>query len=351
MAVTRSYIAQKILAAFGVDALHLADVPQDKHISSSTLSIHGINRFVVPHYETLSGSTHCKLVHRGVNDTYLISSAERSYSLKVYSLNWRSFESIADELGCIERLDASGISVATPIARRDGATITRIPTPEGLRYAVLFHWIAGVLPSFADEAHSAQVGRDLARLHAAGDNLRLSQIRPRLDMTDLFERPVARIRSQIESEPAQVVRFDALVKRLANQVRQAAVELPDWGFCHGDAAHINLRVHGHRVYFFDFEWCGPGWRIYDLATYIWSAHYVAHVRNFRWRALLQGYLQERPHCAASAEFIPLFVVLRHFWFASQCIGLAPHVGANIVGDRFFENLLTFCEDFDLDRVD
>jgi Ser/Thr protein kinase RdoA (MazF antagonist) len=346
MSVSRHYITQKILAAFGIDPLPIA--ARNENVSSSTLSTQGIDRFVVPHYEVLNGATHSKLVHRGVNDTYSIASAGGLYSLKVYQVNWRSRESIADELRCMEQLDAGGIPTAPAIPRRDGDTITTIPTPEGLRHAVLARWIPGVAPSCKDATHSARVGRSLARLHTVSDRMQVGRTRSsQLDMTSLFERPVTVIRSHVAHDPAQASRIDALVQRLRHRVRRAEPELTDWGFCHGDAANVNLRVDGEHVHFFDFEWCNPGWRAYDLATYIWSAYHVSHVRNFRWQPLLDSYLAERPQSVASVGFIPLFVVLRHLWYASQRIGLASHLGANTVSNDFCADVLTFCEEFDL----
>lgn len=346
MSVTRSYIAQKIFNALGVDILSTRDVAQDEDISSSTLSAHGVRRFVVPHYDTLGDDTHCTLVHCRVNDTYLISSAGRKYSLKVYRARWRSLESISNEVSCIQHLRARDIPVAAPMSRRDGDIITRIPTPEGVRYAVLFEWVQGMVPSFDDESHSAHIGHQLARLHTASDQMPADCIPRCLDMAALFDRPAARIRAHMESRRPQIARFDSLVESLSHRVRQAAGKMTDWGFCHGDVAHVNLSVDDHHVHFFDFEWCGSGWRTYDFATYIWSAHHFGNARDFRWEPLVNSYLEERPQFAACIQFIPLFVILRHFWHASEMIGLAPQLGTNVLGSKFAENFTTFCEEFD-----
>jgi Ser/Thr protein kinase RdoA (MazF antagonist) len=350
MSVTKAHVAQRILAALGLDAHLTIDVAEDKDVASSTLSTHGIKRFVVSHYEELTGSAQCQLVQRGVNDTYLISSSDRRYSLKVYRLHWLAPEQIIEELHCIGHLAKQGVLIAAAIARRDRSLITQIPTPEGTRYAVLHSWIPGALPSFNDETQSTLVGRYLAQLHAAGDQLRMSPSRSRLEMADIFDRPLTHIRSQIENQPSQVARLDAVVERLTHSVRQASAELQDWGFCHGDAANVNLRIDRDRVYFFDFEVCGPGWRLYDLATYIWSAYYVGRVRTFRWEPIVESYFLERPKFAASAKFLPLFVVLRYFWHAAQIIRLTPYVGVNAVSNRFFDDLLTFCERLDQDLI-
>lgn len=347
MSISRISIAQRVLAVFGATTLHAAGVPNDQNVLSSTLSSQGIQRLVVPHYKALSDGTHSKLVHRGVNDTYLISSAACRYSLKVYQVNWRSRESIMNELLCIEQLAAHGVSVAAPIPRSDGRTITTIPMPEGLRHAVLFQWVGGVLPSFEDETHSKQVGHHLGRLHTVSDRIRVGRTQSQLGLKHLFQCSVIPIRRHLENKPFQAARFDSLVKQVTGHVRLAATEPADWGFCHGDAAHVNLRVDGEGVHFFDFEWCGPGWRVYDLATYVWSAQYVAHIRNFCWKTLVDSYLEERPQCATSIKFMPLFVVLRHFWHASQLIGLAPRLGTAIISNDFFESFLERCEEIEL----
>jgi Ser/Thr protein kinase RdoA (MazF antagonist) len=313
------------------------------HISSSTLSCHGIDQLVVPHYDELDAHAECALFKRGLNDTYMLRAGKQRFALKVYRLQWRSHKAITEELACVEHLAAKDVPVATPVRRRDGELITQLPTPEGRRSAVMFRWIDGALPDYAAATHSTGVGRHLAALHAASDGLRLGRERPPMDVSSLFERPCAAIRTRVERVPRLRARLDAVAAQVASRLQHAHEELDDWGPCHGDYIAYNLRIADGRVWSFDYDWCGPGWRLYDVASYVWAARYLGRVREFSAQALLDAYSKVRPRAAGRDADLGLFVVLRHFWYAAQCIALAPYVGASILRDGFFDEFVEFCE--------
>jgi Ser/Thr protein kinase RdoA (MazF antagonist) len=163
-----------------------------------------------------------------------------------------------------------------------------------------------------------------------------------LDLRHLLETPVARLRPPLASQPELLGRFDALVERVATRFEGLRSRLWDWGFCHGDLHAGNALVDGERLALFDFDCCGPGWRLYDLATYRWAAR-LRRVDAQAWSPFIEAYLAMRPKAADSIEHVPLFIVLRQIWLQGYYASNAPEGGVSYQSDGYFEGLVSFLE--------
>jgi len=324
-----------------VTAASSTTVKRHRPVAYSTFAAEEILRLVLQHYE-LEHDAECTFFCRGVSDTYLLTTPSRRFALKVYPSLWRTREAIQGELSALTYLAAKGIEVAVPIARKDGSSIMNVRAPEGLRSAVLFDWAEGDAPKYTDATHALHYGRLVARLHDASDDLPPSASRPAMDMELLFRKPVERIRPRLALMPALAARFELFVHRLEARLTDAEKTVPDWGFCHGDVWANNARIHDTRVVLFDFDFCGLGWRAFDLATYRWNAR-LEHIEQLAWEPFLKGYLQIRPSAAQSLQFVPLFMVLRHLWFTAHAIGLSAAAGAGFISKEFFDDAITFFE--------
>jgi Ser/Thr protein kinase RdoA (MazF antagonist) len=279
---------------------------------------------------------------RGVSDTYLLSTATRQYALKVYRTNWRTRQAILDELAAIRHLGSRGVEVAMPVPRGDGEWITHIPAPEGPRNAMLFHWAAGRAPLYSNVEHARRYGDLVGRMHAASADLPLSAARPRLDADYLLEVPLTRIRTRLKRWPRIARDLDALAERTRARIAEVFPQLSDLGFCHGDIWANNARIDGERLVLFDFDLCGIGPTLFDLATYRWDAR-CKGFETVAWPAFLEGYLRIRPQAEASLQHLGLFMILRHLWTAAFFVGRLPETGAYFLSDDDLENLVPFCE--------
>jgi Ser/Thr protein kinase RdoA (MazF antagonist) len=318
-----------------------------RRIIYSTLSIETIQRVVARHYH-LDGPIECTLFWRGVSDTYLVSTATGNYALKVYRSRWRTRQAILAELAAIEHMNSRGVDVAIPIPRHDGRLTTGIAAPEGVRIAVLFRWAPGRAPSYIDPVHARRYGNLVARLHIAGDSLTASASRPRMDFEYLLGRPLERIRSRTKSMSI-VPRLEPLANRVLARFDAAKSSLPDWGFCHGDIWSDNALLDDQRLVVFDFDFCGTGWRAFDIASFKWHARFQG-VEQVAWQPFIEGYLDVRPAGAGSLEFMPLFMIIRHLWTAAHVIDRTAETGINSHPENFFDNLVVFCERIEADTV-
>ncbi len=310
-------------------------------IGYSTFSFEGVRQLVAPHYD-FGELTGCVLLHRGVNDTYLLSTRERQFALRILRSNWRNSDSVIAELSALRHLNNKGVAVAMPIARRDGRWITEVQAPEGLRRAVLFEWVSGRNPRYRDEAHSTQYGNLVARMHDCAGDIAPHRAYPKMDVRYLLDEPLAIIRARLRGLKDLSRPLDELEVRLRNRLSRCGLQALDWGFCHGDLGSGNAQVHESQLVLLDFEFCGMGWRVYDLASYRWHAR-CQGLEERTWKAFVSAYLQVRPAMAQQLEMVPLFLILRHLWVASKWIQLSADMGVTLWPDDSIEDLVPFCE--------
>jgi Ser/Thr protein kinase RdoA (MazF antagonist) len=307
----------------------------------STFSSGAIKQLIVSHYD-LDDSVECTLFSRGLNDTYLLSARDRQFALRLYRSRWRTRAAVMGEVAALLHISAKGVPVATPIARSDGELVTDVDAPEGPRWAVLFDWVNGDEPIYRNATHAQLYGRLAAQLHIAGDDLPSGATRSPLDLNYLLERPLASLRPAMKSRPLLAARFDALADRVRARLEGAKDQLWDWGFCHGDLHCGNAHVDGEHLSLYDFDCCGPGWRLYDLATYRWAAR-VRQFEEGAWKPFSEAYLQVRPAVASTLDLVPLFVILRHIWLQGYYVWNSVEAGVSFQSDGYFSYLVTFCE--------
>lgn len=122
------------------------------------------------------------------------------------------------------------------------------------------------------------------------------------------------------------------------------------GACHGDltGANASLAADG-TLTFFDFEYCGLGFRAYDLATFRWGAamgpHRLGTDDRALWSAFLAGYAERRPVLAPDLAAIPPLVAARHFWYLGLQMANWDYWGRVEVNDEFFDRELGFLRDW------
>jgi Ser/Thr protein kinase RdoA (MazF antagonist) len=175
---------------------------------------------------------------------------------------------------------------------------------------VLFTFIEGNQLSKTPDADDVRrYGRTVAALHETWDEKGVTVSRPRLDAARLIDAPLAAL-AAVLTHPEQM---DYLQKG-AEQVRTTLLALPEvpplFGLIHGDLIPSNtlLRSDG-TIVLLDFDFCGWGWRVYDLASYVVDIEYWG-VAPTTAEAFLQGYEEKRVLDALERDVLPAFVVIR-----------------------------------------
>jgi Ser/Thr protein kinase RdoA (MazF antagonist) len=215
--------------------------------------------------------------------------------------------------------------VPDPVPTRAGDLQT-VVTADGVpqaRSCVLYRWVEG---RFVDEqlteGHLARVGAFTARLHVHGaafvppPGFRRGAVD---HVTTVGRTQDDGLSAEVAGRAADVVgalRPDGgrLVRAVVERARTARAEIgrgPDaYGLIHADLHQENYLFHRGRVRAIDFDDCGYGPFVYDLAVTLSELTRRAGYPALR-AAMLAGYRTVRSLPAGHERFIDTFIALRH----------------------------------------
>jgi Ser/Thr protein kinase RdoA (MazF antagonist) len=281
-------------------------------VVESTLAPDALAQLVRYRYNFNGGVT-CTFIKRGTNDTSLIRVGEQRAILRAYPHGWRTREQIEEELAALDHLIKARVPVSHAILSRDGERIHTVAAPEGERHLVLFTYANGDFGTF-DDAHLFALGQSLAEIHVGSAGFAKRSTRMPLDGAQLIGSAVARLDARV-NEPAGKYLHE-IGSRVVQSLSALRIEPPQFGVCHGDFAGFNTHVdeHGHQTHF-DFDFCGFGWRAYDLAVMLWSRHKIAGptLAPKQFACFLEGYESIRKLSDDERRSIPYFVLCREMF--------------------------------------
>lgn len=259
-------------------------------IVRSTIAGDEILSVLVDEYGYSKDNAVCLLEYRGVNDIYKYTNSSVSVFLKIYARKEVDREAIEAEVEVVNFLRQSGLSVAFPIATVHGQYLVPFDTPEGVRFGVLFSEAEGVPYNndALDDKEIFAIGKLISTMHAMLDAMPTAPRRWKLDeglfldlSLEILEE-FSRFNKQIDLPFLKDV-----VKELKAQIRAKGANWK-WGICHGDIYTGNIhRNERGELTIFDFDFCGYGWRAYDVASFlgIFSSGMGAEVIDKRKRRL------------------------------------------------------------------
>jgi len=320
-------------------------------VTHSILSTKALMADILPDYD-IGTPMECKLLNRGLNDTYLVRTASENYILRVYRAGWRSDSDIHYELEALLHLKRLNVSVSAPVLRKDGELLRTISAPEGSRTIVLFTYALGKEPAYAanEEGESYQYGRSVAQIHAETDGFRSRYQRFHLDLEHLLDAPLKSIQPLLLHRPDDWEYLQSLSEKL----RQLVVHIPlsslESGFCHGDFHGWNAHVdQDGTLTFFDFDCCGYGWRAYDIAVFRWGARWSGKEKE-RWPHFLRGYREVRPINEVDVHATSYFVAIRHFWLLGLHTSNGQDWGFGWMNDQYFDQAIKFFREWEAEQT-
>jgi Ser/Thr protein kinase RdoA (MazF antagonist) len=296
---------QAILTGPGVDATTSRLFPVFRSILSPEALLDTVSQAYA-----IGTPLRCRLLKRGLNDTYVVTTREGPYILRVYRARWRSEDEILYELGVLQHLAAQGVAVSVPVPATSGRLALPLAAPEGTRHLVVFTFAPGRRLSWATEEDAYLAGSAAAAIHTGSDNFRSGNSRPPLDLDYLISAPMVALRPFLDHRPADWEYLEYFARILRSRLDTLIAQGLDWGVCHGDFGPKNIHIADDRTLtVFDFDLCGPGWRAFDLGLIQWVA--MDHEHNGMWGAFLKGYGATRPLGAADIAAVPLFHAAGH----------------------------------------
>ena len=263
----------------------------------------------------------------GENTTFRHSSAAGQYLVRVHRphRHGRTVDSAAairSELAWLRvlRVD-SDLAVPEPLAALDGAPVVEAVAAGLTRICSVLRWMDGrIREASAHPVHLRRLGDAMARLHDQADAWTPPEdfVRIRWDHETFFgdvmvygETPAQGCWALL---PAEVrTRFEAVAARMA----EIMPEVGGVGLIHADLHLGNALFHRGDVRLIDFDDCGTGARLYELAVALWELRDRPNYAMFR-GALLSGYRARREIDVIHLDdFIALRQVAFDLWYTGM----------------------------------
>ncbi len=307
--------------------------------SYSTLSCKGLLDKVIPNY-AMGKVENCIFWERGFNDTYKIKGEDADYILRVYRFGRRSLDDIEFEVDVLLHLNRMNVAVSYPLAKSDGTYITPVSTAEGVRYAIVTAFAKGIPFTYENLDEAYLYGESVARVHNATEGFKSKRRRLKLDEKFLIDDPIALVKgfSGIKSEDVEyIIRLSSRLSAYLAQVDSASL---DYGFCHGDFHGWNAHKSSRGVEFFDFDFCGYGFRSYELSVFRWSAR-LRGKESERWSEFVSGYQSIRKIKQVDLDLTVAFMAVRDIWLIGQHIENTGVFGQNWMNMEYFKKRVNF----------
>jgi len=266
-----------------------------------------------------------------VFETILVDG--RRAALRLHRVGYQSADAIRSELWWMQAVARAGVPVPDPVDTLDGALLHILP--DG-RVATMISWVDGQELGAAEMALAGTEPEQIAQFRAIGGLVaRLHNATDPLEPPEWFTRPAwdsdgflgpdpfwGRFWLNPALNPAELETIQAARslarKKLADYVTGGA----DFGLIHADVLRENVFLGAHGPTLIDFDDCGFGFRIYDLAT-LASQNEAEPNYAALMQAALAGYRRERTLSTEAEALLPMFVMLRRFASCGWIVPRAP----------------------------
>lgn len=279
----------------------------------------------------------------------------RPAALRIHRLGYHTDAALRSELQWMGFLQSAGIATPSPVPTPAGDLFVLVSLDASMqpRQADCLSWLEGravgargvplaYTPEQARQVFTA-IGRTIAHMHNASARWTppAGFARHAWDLDGFFgANPTW---GRFETSPF----LDGPRRELVLRARDKAVKAlsaherssRNFGIIHADLVRENVLIHDGAVRIIDFDDCGYGWHMYDLAVALYQNREEA-IYPLIEAALLDGYRQEREVTPLDIAALPLFSALRAFaflgWVQSRVEGdITREVGlrmSNIAAD-------------------
>lgn len=312
-------------------------------VSDSTLSPYHLARFVERRYFP-NQQVECRILKTGISDTYLIQTAETRCIFRVYSLHWRTFTEISEELRLLNYLKESGIAVSFPLADLENTCIQSFHAPEGERFGVMFSFAEGRKVLNFDPKTHFQVGSLMAEMHEKTKDFRLARVT--YTEQELLIDSLSQLAAFLPDDTNEMQYMKSVQAYLIDEFRNADQSQIRCGAVHLDLWFDNMNVTPEgQITFFDFDFCGNGWLCLDIAYYVLQIYATEKDEAecaLKTAAFFEGY---ESVCAISDEerrLVPMLGICMYFFYLgiqSQRFDNWSNVFLNEIYLKRFINLL------------
>ncbi|OAT76954.1 serine kinase [Mangrovibacter phragmitis] len=291
-----------------------------------------------------------RLLCRSENATFVVTAGGKRYALRLHRGDYHEKVDIESELLWLDALREAGIPVPEALVDCEGVRVQTLPLAGGqVRHAVLFHWIEGDMPDTGvDPRAFRQLGEITARLHQHSRQWRKPEGFRRI----LWDHPSMvspeghwgdwRDAQGLTHHNHDVV--DAALARIRHQLNEYGRDQARFGLIHADLRLTNLLLWQGETRVIDFDDCGMGWYLHDLAAAISFVEH--HPRAEAWvENWLAGYERVAHISDADMAVVPALLMQRRIQLTAWVASHAQTEMAQSLGSEWVGHTVRLCHRF------
>ena len=260
----------------------------------------------------------------GSNAVFKVASADGEFVLRLHPPGRVNADALRSELTWLRHIRANtNLLAPLPIATVDDAgdeffvsmMSDQLPSPRQV-FGCLFDFVIGESKSAAQLTGEdmERIGSFLARLHSVGQFTPPAEFsRPRLDWTGLFgsDSPYHSADSAEFIDKDQAAIFSQVARRVKSAMLKLGECADSFGMIHGDLLAKNILFRNGQPAALDFEYCGWGYFLYDLAPILWQlkGERAADYQQLE-TALWSGYTAMKQRDHESRQLLEDFIAAR-----------------------------------------
>ncbi|MCW2887136.1 MAG: hypothetical protein JWL58_3998 [Streptosporangiaceae bacterium] len=294
----------------------------------------GVARRALPSYG-LDPDARVTLLDVSENATFRVDAEGLAAVLRVHRLGYHSPEAILSELAWLDALrDEAGVRTPKVLAATGGARVITVDDPgTAPRSCVLFELLPGAEPAqdrLVDDFEG--LGELTARMHLHARSWPrppgFTRFHWDFDAAHGAESRWGRWRDGVGVGPSELELLGRLEAVLRARLARFGRAPERYGLIHADLRLANLLVHGGATSVIDFDDCGFGWYVYDLAAALSFIEHHPRVPEMV-ASWLRGYRRVSPLSAADEAEIRTFVLFRRLLLVAW---IGSHPAARIAGE-------------------
>lgn len=274
-----------------------------------------------------------KLIVLSENATYMVKNKktnENAGVLRVSRPGYHTRSELESEMNWLRQInDYTPLVVANPINGTDGKPVQQVTGSDGNVYhCIICDYLPGSEPDESDASKIVKdfevLGETTAYLHRQASIWNGTKSIDRIEWTydNIIGQTAAWGRWQDFSDmtPEAEEILERACRIIEKRLKRYGRNPNNWGLIHADLRLANILVDGDAIKVIDFDDCGFGWRLHDLASSISFIEHKEIVPKLI-NAWLKGYKKVMPFTDTDFEEIDTFILMRRLqlmaWLASH----------------------------------
>lgn len=266
------------------------------------------------------------------NATYMVTNKETGKKdgvLRISRPGYHTLDELDSEMKWLNQINEyTPLIVANPIKGLDGKNIQIVKGIDGNDYfCVICEFLEGNPPDENNEAQMvkqfAYLGETTAYLHRQTEiwngTARLNRIEWNYDTIIGEHAAWGRWQDFPDMTPEAEVMLEKVAAIIKKRLERYGKTENNYGLIHADLRLANLLIEGEQIKVIDFDDCGFGWHLHDLASalsFIEDKPVVPKLVN----AWLDGYRKVLPFTDTDFEEIDTFIMMRRLQLTAWLAG-------------------------------